>query len=61
MLTPEIRKAIYGIFAAVVAALTVFQVIDEDQSKSLLDVADQVLAVLVSLLAFRNVNTNPGV
>ncbi len=55
MLTPEIRKAIYGVLAAVLILLSTYQVIDGSQSAAILDVADQVLAALALILAFRNV------
>ena len=61
MLTPEIRKAIYGVLAAVLVLLSVFQVVDDTQSAALLDVADQVLAALALILAFRNVKPAEGI
>lgn len=60
MLTPEIRKAIYGLVAAVLAAAVVFGFVSEDQSASLLEVTAQALGVLAALLALRNVPTTEG-
>ena len=54
-LSPELRKAIYALVAAILVALAAFQLIDSDQSAAVLDVADQVLAALALILAFRNV------
>ena len=56
-LTPKIRKTIYAAVAAVLLALTVFGVIDQDQSNAVLDAVVQVLALLSLLLAAKNVPT----
>jgi len=60
MLTPEIRKAIYALVAAVLVLLSVFQLVDDSQSAAVLDVVDKLLAALALLLAFRNVKPAEG-
>lgn len=59
MLSPEIRKAIYGVLAAVLALASIYQVVDDSQSAAILDVADQILAALALVLAYRNVKPTP--
>lgn len=55
-MTPTVRKAIYGLIAAGLALAVVLQLVDETTSKQLLETADQILAALALVLAFRNVN-----
>ena len=56
-MTPTVRKAIYGVIAAGLALAVVLQLIDETTSAKLLETADQILAALALVLAFRNVDT----
>lgn len=55
-MTPTVRKAIYGLIAAGLALAVVLQLVDETTSKQLLETADQILAALALVLAFRNVD-----
>lgn len=55
-MTPTVRKAIYGVIAAGLALAVVLQLVDETTSKQLLETADQILAALALVLAFRNVD-----
>lgn len=55
-MTPNVRKAIYGVIAAGLALAVVLQLIDETTSAKLLETADQILAALALVLAFRNVD-----
>lgn len=55
-MTPNVRKAIYGVLASALALAVVLQLIDETTSAKLLETADQILAALALVLAFRNVN-----
>lgn len=55
-MTPNVRKAIYGVLASALALAVVLQLVDETTSAKLLETADQILAALALVLAFRNVN-----
>lgn len=55
-MTPTVRKAIYGLIAAGLALAVAFQLFDEATSARLLETADQILAALALVLAFRNVD-----
>lgn len=55
-MTPTVRKAIYGVIAAGLALAVVLQLVDETTSAKLLETADQILAALALVLAFRNVD-----
>lgn len=51
LLTPERRKAIYGVVAALLALGTVYGLATPEQSAQWLDVADKVLGLVALLLA----------
>lgn len=51
LLTPERRKAIYGVVAALLAVGTAYGVVVPEQSAQWLDVADKVLGLVALLLA----------
>ena len=51
MLTPERRKAIYGVAAALLTVGTAYGFIRPEQSAQWLDVADKVLGLVALLLA----------
>ncbi len=55
-MTPNIRKAIYGVLASALALAVVLQLVDETTSAKLLETADQILAALALVLAFRHVD-----
>ena len=51
VLTPERRKAIYGVVAAVLAIGIAYGFVAPEQSSAWLDVADKVLGLVALLLA----------
>ena len=51
VLTPERRKAIYGVVAAVLAIGAAWGLVGPEQSSAWLDVADKVLGLVALLLA----------
>lgn len=55
-MSPNVRKAIYGVLASALALAVVLQLVDETTSAKLLETADQILAALALVLAFRNVD-----
>ena len=59
-LTPNRRKAIYGVVAALVAALIAFNVISADDLSGTLGAIIMVLGGLSSLMAFVNVSPGPN-
>jgi len=50
-LTPELRKAIYGVVAALLAVGIAYGVVAPEQSAQWLDVLDKVLGLLALVLA----------
>ena len=59
-LTPAKRKAIYGLVAAVIAALIAFDVISADDLSGTLGAIIMVLGGLSSLMAYLNVSPGPN-
>lgn len=59
-MTPEIRKAIYALGAAVLGLLAVLHVVDEQTSAAVLDVLDKALAAAALVLAYRHVPGREG-
>jgi hypothetical protein len=59
-LTPNKRKAIYGVVAAAVAALIAFDVISPNDLSDTLSAIVMVLGGLSSILAFVNVSPGPN-
>ena len=59
-LTPTRRKAIYGVVAALVAALIAFNVISADDLSGAVSAIVTVLGGLASLMAFFNVSKGPN-
>lgn len=51
VLTPERRKAIYGVVAALLAIGVAYGFVSPEQSSAWLDVADKVLGLVALLLA----------
>lgn len=51
VLTPERRKAIYGVVAALLAIGVAYGLVAPEQSSAWLDVADKVLGLVALLLA----------
>ena len=58
-LTPNKRKAIYGVVAAAVAALIAFDVISPNDLSDSLSAIVMVLSGLASIMAFVNVSPGP--
>lgn len=59
-LTPGRRKTIYGLVAAVVAALVAFNVISGDDAAETITNIVAILGGLASILAFANVSPGPN-
>jgi len=59
-LTPERRKAIYGIAGALAIALTVFGVVSTDDMLRILAAVTGVLAGLTNFMAFLKTNVDTG-
>ena len=59
-LTPNKRKAIYGLVAALIAALIAFDVISPNDLSDSLGSIIMVLGGLASLMAFFNVSSGPS-
>ena len=59
-LTPNKRKAIYGVAAAAIAALIAFDVISPNDLSDSLGSIIMVLGGLASLMAFFNVSPGPN-
>jgi hypothetical protein len=59
-LTPNKRKAIYGVVAAAVAALIAFDVISPNDLSDTLSAIVMVLGGLSSIMAFVNVSPGPN-
>lgn len=57
-LTPERRKVIYGIVAALAALLVVFGVVSQEQLNTVIQNVTAVVTLLVSLMAALNTNTS---
>ena len=51
LLTPERRKAVYAVVAALLGLGTMYGLVDAEQSAQWLDVADKVLGLVALLLA----------
>ena len=60
ILTPNRRKAIYGVVAAVIALLIAFDVISPNDLSDSLTAIITVLGGLASLMAFLNVSPGPA-
>jgi hypothetical protein len=58
-LTPAKRKAIYGIVAALVAALIAFDVVSPEDLSGTVQAIVTILAGLSSIMAFVNVSPGP--
>ena len=58
-LTPNKRKAIYGVVAAAIAALIAFDVISPNDLSDSLSAIVMVLSGLASVLAYINVSPGP--
>lgn len=59
-LTPGRRKAIYGLVAAIVAALVAFNVISGDDAADTVTNIVAILGGLASIMAFANVSPGPN-
>jgi len=59
-LTPNKRKAIYGVVAALVVALVAFDVVSPDDLSGTLQSIVAILGGLASILAFVNVSPGPN-
>ena len=59
-LTPNKRKAIYGVVAAAVAALIAFDVISPTDLSDSLSAIVMVLSGMASIMAFVNVSPGPA-
>jgi len=59
-LTPNKRKAIYGVVAALMAALIAFDVISPTDLSDSLSAIVMVLSGLASIMAFVNVSPGPN-
>ena len=59
-LTPNKRKAIYGVVAAAMAALIAFDVISPTDLSDSLSAIVMVLSGLASIMAFVNVSSGPN-
>ena len=59
-LTPNKRKAIYGVVAAAMAALIAFDVISPTDLSDSLSAIVMVLSGLASIMAFMNVSPGPN-
>jgi hypothetical protein len=59
-LTPNKRKAVYGVVAALIAALIAFDVISPTDLSDSLSAIVMVLSGLASVMAFVNVSPGPA-
>ena len=59
VLTPAVRKAIYGLVAAIVALLIAFEAISANDLTDTITAIVSVLGGLASVLAFANVSPGP--
>lgn len=58
MFTPEVRKALYALLAAVLGVFAAFNVISADQASRYADAATQIVGALT--LALATYHTRPG-
>ena len=58
-LTPDIRKAIYGVVAIALTMALAYGVITTEQLQLSIDVIGQVIMALTALMAFLNTHVEP--
>jgi hypothetical protein len=56
--TPARRKAIYGVVAAVTAALLAFNIVTTDQLANVTDTVVRIITALTAFMAFFNTDPN---
>lgn len=54
MFNEDVRKAIYGVVAAIMSLLVVVRAIDSETAEQLADAVPPLLSALTALLAWRN-------